>query len=68
MRYELTNARDAAVVVDLMQAGLDFGWTDTRVVTESLKSERRNSNAVVWAVNVPANGAAEVTATFETRY
>jgi len=68
MRYELTNARDAAVVVDLMQAGLDFGWTDTRVVTESLKSERRSSNAVVWAVNVPANGAAEVTATFETRY
>lgn len=68
MRYELTNARDGAVVVDLMQSGLDFGWTDTRVVTESLKSERRNSGAVVWAVNVPANGTAEVTATFETRY
>lgn len=68
MRYELTNARDGAVTVDLMQSGLDFGWTDTRIVTESLKSERRNSNAVVWAVNVPANGSAEVTATFETRY
>ncbi|MFC3309457.1 DUF4139 domain-containing protein [Blastomonas aquatica] len=68
MRYELTNARDGAVTIDLMQSGLDFGWTDTRVVTESLKSERRNSNAVVWAVSVPANGSAEVTATFETRY
>lgn len=68
MRYELTNARDGAVTVDLMQSGLDFGWTDTRIVTESLKSERRNSDAVVWAVNVPANGSAEVTATFETRY
>lgn len=68
MRYELTNARDGAVTVDLMQSGLDFGWTDTRIVTESAKSERRNSNAVVWAVNVPANGSAEVTATFETRY
>ncbi|WP_446653811.1 DUF4139 domain-containing protein [Blastomonas sp.] len=68
MRYELTNARDGAVTVDLMQSGLDFGWTDTRIVTESQKSERRNSDAVVWAVNVPANGTAEVTATFETRY
>lgn len=68
MRYELTNARDGAVTVDLMQSGLDFGWTDTRIVTESLKSERRNSNSAVWAVNVPANGSAEVTATFETRY
>jgi hypothetical protein len=68
MRYELTNARDGAVTVDLMQSGLDFGWTDTRIVTESLKSERRNSNAVVWAVPVPANGSTEVTATFETRY
>ena len=68
MRYELTNARDGAVTVDLMQSGLDFGWTDTRIVTESQKSERRNSDAVVWAVNVPANGSAEVTATFETRY
>ncbi len=68
MRYELTNARDGAVTVDLMQSGLDFGWTDTRIVTESQKSERRNSNAVVWVVTVPANGSAEVTATFETRY
>jgi hypothetical protein len=68
MRYELTNARDGAVTVDLMQSGLDFGWTDTRIAAESLKSERRSSNAVVWAVPVPANGSAEVTATFETRY
>lgn len=68
MRYELTNARDSAVTVDLMQSGLDFGWTDTRIVAESVKSERKNSDAVVWAVPVPANGSAAVTATFETRY
>ena len=67
MRYDLTNARDDAVTVDLQQAGLDFGWSDTRIVTESLASERKNSNAVVWAVPVPANGSAVVTATFETR-
>jgi hypothetical protein len=68
MRYDLTNARDDVVTVDLQQAGLDFGWSDTRIVTESLASERKNSNAVVWAVPVPANGSAVVTATFETRY
>jgi len=67
MRYDLTNARDDVVTVDLQQSGLDFGWSDTRIVTESLASERKNSNAVVWAVPVPANGSAVVTATFETR-
>lgn len=68
MRYELTNARDTGVTVDLLQQGLDFGWTDTRIIAESLASTRPNSNTVAWAVDVPANGSVQVTATFETRY
>lgn len=67
MRYTLTNARPAAVVVDLVQAGLD-GWTDTRVTDESLKSERRSAGEALWRVSVPANGEAVVTATFDTRF
>ncbi len=68
MRYTLTNARNAPVVVDLIQSGLDNYWDDTRIVTESLKSERRSSDDAVWKVTVPANGEAVVTAVFDTRY
>ncbi len=68
MRYTLTNARAKPVVIDLIQAGLDWSWTDTRVQTESQKSERQDSNSVLWHVTVPANGKAVVTATFDTRY
>ena len=68
MRYTLTNARAAPVVVDLMQAGLDNYWDDTRIVSESQKSERRSSDEAVWKVAVPANGEAVVTAVFDTRY
>ncbi|MEN3749073.1 DUF4139 domain-containing protein [Sphingomonas sp. HF-S3] len=68
MRYTLTNARSAPVVVDLAQAGLDFLWDDTRIESESQKSERTSSDEVMWKVDVPANGEASVTATFVTRY
>jgi hypothetical protein len=68
MRYTLTNARPDAVTVDLSQSGLDSYWDDTRIVSESLKSERRSSNEAVWRVPVPANGTATVTATFDTRF
>ncbi len=68
MRYTLTNARAKAVVVDLVQAGLDWSWTDTRVQAESQRSERQDSNSVLWPVSVPANGKAVITATFDTRY
>ena len=68
MRYTLTNARSRAVTVDLVQAGLDWAWVDTRIVDESRKSERRSSNEALWQVPVPANGTAEVTATFDTRF
>jgi hypothetical protein len=41
---------------------------DTRIVSESMKSERRSSGEALWRVPVPANGSATVTATFDTRY
>ncbi len=68
MRYTLTNARARPVTVDLVQGGVSWWWTDTRLVTESLKSVRRDADAVAWSVPVPANGETVVTATFETRY
>jgi hypothetical protein len=68
MRYTLTNARPEPVTIDLLQSGLDFYRNDTRIVSESLPSERRSSNEALWRVPVPANGTATVTATFDTRY
>jgi hypothetical protein len=65
MRYTLTNASPKGVTVDLIQAGL---WGDTRIVAESQKSERRSADETLWRVDVPANGEASVTATFDTRY
>ncbi len=66
MRYRLTNARSRAVTVELIQSGLD--WADTRVVAQSRPGERRGARANVWQVAVPPNGAAEITASFDTRY
>lgn len=68
MRYDITNAKPEAITVDLLQNGLDFWLSDTKVLSESLPSKRRNSDSVVWSVPVPANGKATVTATFDTRY
>ncbi|MEO9132109.1 MAG: DUF4139 domain-containing protein [Sphingomonas sp.] len=68
MRYTFTNARPEAVTVDFVQAGLDGGYDDTRIIDESQPSERRSSDEAVWHVAVPANGEATLTATFETRY
>jgi hypothetical protein len=68
MRYDITNAKAQPVQVDLTQAGLDFWLDDTRIIEESHKSRRVSSNAARWTVDVPANGSASVTATFETRY
>jgi hypothetical protein len=68
MRYTLTNARPDEVTIDLIQSGLDYYWDDTRIVSESMKSERLSSNQAVWRVPVPANGTTTVTATFDTRF
>jgi hypothetical protein len=65
MRYELTNALPKAVVVRLIQDGL---WGDSSIKSESQKSTRRSADAAEWAVTVPANGKATLTASFETKY
>jgi len=65
MRYTLTNALPQPVTVSLQQAGL---WGDATVKSESQKSTRHSADVVEWSVAVPANGKAEVTASFETRY
>ncbi len=56
------------MTVDLVQSGLDSYFADTRIVSESLKSERRSSDEALWRVPVPANGTATVTVTFDTRH
>jgi hypothetical protein len=65
MRYTLTNARPAAVIVDLVQDGL---YGDVRVLEQSIVGERTSADQVEWKVPVPANGTAELTAVFDTRY
>ena len=55
-------------MVELSQAGLDSWWKDTRILSETQKSERVNADEALWMVSVPANGEATLTATFETRY
>lgn len=68
MSYTLTNARAQPVTIDLIQRGLDWYWDETRIITESRKSERIDSDGTRWRVELPANGEATITATFETRY
>jgi len=65
MKYTLSNARPGPITVQLAQDGL---WGDVRIVDESLKSERVSADRVEWQVPVPANGKADVTVTFDTRY
>ena len=65
MRYRLTNAGPRPVTVHLVQSGL---WADTRILSESLKSERRSADEALWKVEVPAGGEASVSATFDTRF
>ena len=65
MRYELTNALPRPVTVTLLQSGL---WGDSTILAESQKSRRRSAEEAEWTVTVPANGEAEVTASFATRF
>lgn len=65
MRYTITNASPKTVSVVLQQDGL---WGDTKIETESLRSTRPNADMAQWTVNVPANGSAEVTVTFDSSY
>jgi hypothetical protein len=68
MRYTLTNARPEPVTVILTQDGLDHGWPDTRIISETLRSERPAAGRVVWSVPVPANGSTTLEAVFQTRH
>lgn len=68
MSYTLSNARARPVMVDLVQAGLDWTLNATAITAESLKSERRDADSAVWHVAVPGNGTTTVTASFDTRY
>jgi hypothetical protein len=69
MRYSLTNARPQPVTVDVYQSGLDqSSWSDTRLVAESLPSERLSADRVVWHVTVPANGSVDLEAVFQSTY
>lgn len=65
MRYTLTNASDKPVTVKVVQGGL---WGETKVAAESLKSERRDAESVVWSVTIPAQGKVDLTATFDSNY
>ena len=65
MRYTLTNALPKAVTVRVIQSGL---WSDTRIDSESQRSERPDADTAAWMVAVPANGKVDLTATFDTRY
>lgn len=65
MQYELTNARNNPITVDLGQNGL---WGDVRITEQSMEGKRVSADRVEWSVPVPANGKAILTATFDSRY
>lgn len=65
MRYTITNARPEPVTVDVAQDGL---WGDVRIPAQNIEGNRVSADRMEWKVPVPANGTAELTATFDTRY
>ncbi|HEX8667870.1 MAG TPA: DUF4139 domain-containing protein [Allosphingosinicella sp.] len=65
VRYTVTNARPEPVTVEITQSGLD---PETRIVAETVKSERVSAGQVVWRVPVAANGTTNLNVTFQTRY
>ena len=70
MRYTLTNARPQPVTVDLAQDGL---WGDTRVSSQSvdgkdIQGARISADRMQWSIAVPANGSAELSVVFDSRY
>jgi hypothetical protein len=68
MTYRLTNARAVPVTVEVVQAGLDRGWHDTRISAESVRGEQRNADERVWKITIPAQGSVNLTAQIDTRY
>jgi hypothetical protein len=70
MRYTLTNAKNAAVAVQLTQTGLNRSWwsDDFRVTAEDIKGEQLNADRRRYTVPVPAEGERVIRVTYETRY
>ena len=70
MRYTLTNAKPTPVEVELVQAGLDWGWwrRDFRVISEDVQGEQLNADKRKYVISVPANGEREVRVTYATAY
>ncbi|MCX7284017.1 MAG: DUF4139 domain-containing protein [Novosphingobium sp.] len=68
MTYKVTNAKATPVTVEVVQAGLDNWWRDTRVPSESIKGEQRSPDERAWQVPVPANGETVLTVQFDSRY
>lgn len=68
MTYKVANARSSPVTVEVVQAGLDNWWHDTRVPSESIAGEQRSVDERIWQVPVPANGEATLTVQFDTRH
>lgn len=65
MRYELSNARNQPVTVDLAQSGL---WGDVRISEQTQQGKRISADRMEWSVPVPANGTATLTVTYDSRY
>ena len=65
MRYELTNARNNPITVDLGQNGL---WGDVRVTEQSQVGKRISADRMEWSVPVSANGTTTLLVTFDSRY
>ena len=65
MTYTLTNALPKPVTASLIQDGL---WGDTKIVSQSQPSTRRDANSAQWQVQIPANGQVEVTAVFDSKF
>ena len=61
-------ATGVSVASDLIKMTGDGVWGDTRIESESERSRRINADMVQWTVNVPANGSADVTVTFDSQY
>ena len=68
MQYVISNARPQPVTIDLVQAGLDHWWHDTRVPSETVAGSQLSADERLWHVEVPANSERTLTAVFETRY
>ncbi len=70
MRYTVTNAKPEPIEVELVQAGLDYGWwsRDFRVASEDVPGAQLNADRRKYVISVPANGKREVRVTYATRY